>query len=167
MKPITIDVVETVCSEPYETWGPEKVQQEMSNLLAEQKDMVVFVQAVMNNLDKLSIEMGFWIFFIIYRMFRTAYGKPIKTIPLADIISAHKKTEQMFEELDNDKNTKINEVSDRLYKSQPNVWTYILQSIFQQSEDGNKMPENARGQFFIIFTTIITILDKATEEEIE
>jgi hypothetical protein len=160
-------LVKETWQEP-ENWGASKIQNEHAKLAKEQIDLEAFVFANFKNADKDIREVALWMFFMVYRMYRKAYGKPIPRIKSKSIISKHNSNIKIFESLVTAHDIMLERIAETHFTSQPEVWRYVTEALLENDEnDDVELKEDAIGEIFLLFKTIIELLDEITNTNLQ
>ncbi len=164
MQKISAEIVEKTWKEP-EGWSDEKLEEENSKLLAEQPELYSYIMYFVSEYDIDVQEVGLWIFFMVYRMYRTMYGKPIPRISEKEIISKAKETEERFESLKDDPGELLDEIEETQAIGQPEIWRYITEALMEDSsEEDVELEEEAIGELTVMYKTVVELLDEAVEK---
>ncbi len=145
----------------------DKVEKEMEKLGKSQPDLLNFVFSTTDELGDDAKEMGIYTFFVLYKMFTKAYGR-IGKATFKEIEESYEHNLSVLEQLDGADENKVLEIAEKQAEKQPNVYKYIAQTLLLQDdeEDLQISPED-RGFLFVVFMTVINILDKKISKSIE
>lgn len=166
MKFINAKLVEDTWQEP-ENWTKSKIDREHAKLIAEQRDLETFVATYISEYNEEVQGVGLWVFFMVYRMYRKAYEKPIPIINTKKILDKHKDNEHFFETLVDAHEKMINRIAETRFCSQPEVWRYITEALIESNgPEDVELTDDIIGDLFAMFKTIVELLDDATESKI-
>ncbi|MFH1123940.1 MAG: hypothetical protein V1758_09820 [Pseudomonadota bacterium] len=137
---------------------------EMMKLGKRQPDLLTFVTAFDQDLDREAMELAIYIFFVVYRMFEKGSGKKIKTISAGEIEKGWQENENLMERLGG-AHDKFFERAAKVHTSrQPYVMKYVTEAIIEAPdvEDPVALTEEDTGRLFMLLKTVVDVLDKKT-----
>ncbi len=139
----------------------DKIEGEMERLNKNQPELLSFVFSTTEELDDDAKELGIYMFFVLYKIFTKAYGR-IGKATYKEIEDSYEYNLSILEKLDGADEKKIFEIAEKEAEKQPHVYKYLAQTLLLQDDEQEDLyisPED-RGFLFIIFMTVINILDK-------
>jgi hypothetical protein len=161
---ITEEVVE-------ETWqetggfSSKRAKKEMAKVGKRQPNLLAFVAEFIKDLNMEVQGLAFYILFVIYRMFEKSASQKIKKITEEEIIHCHERNEAFIESLKGTHNRFFERIARVQLSSQPYVMKYVTETLIEAPEGHDPVPltEDDTGYLFLIFKTVVDVLNKKTE----
>lgn len=148
-------------------YTPFMLQKEMEKLNKSQPELFYFVLSSLEEADDSVREIGIYMFFVIYQMFKKAYGR-IKKVTFNDIDEAYDKNFKVLETLEHGDENAIHNFAEEEMAKQPYVMRYITEALMEEDEyEDVQLTEEDKGFLFIFLKTITDILDKNTTKTIK
>jgi len=159
---ISDDLVESTWQE-VGSFDENKARKMMMKLGDRQTDLLTFVTTSMEDLQKDAIELGVYVFYVVYRIFEKSCKTKIKRISANKIISAYEKNESMLLRLEGAHDRFFERVSEVETSKQPYVIKYVLDAIMEADKgpDPVFLSEESIGSIFLILKTVVDVLDRA------
>ncbi|HPP42396.1 MAG TPA: hypothetical protein PLJ17_10900 [Syntrophorhabdaceae bacterium] len=144
--------------------SPEMIEKEMTNLSKSQPDLLYFVLTSVEDMEDDAKELGIYLFFVIYKIFKKAYGK-IKKATYKDIEKSYDYNFGIMEHLENADEKYILDFAEKEVVKQPNVMRYLTETLMlEDPEEDFSLSTEDKGFLFLIFLTVIDILDKKSNK---
>jgi len=121
--------------------------------------MVIFTQ----DMDQDLKELAMYMFFIVYRMFEKGFKKKIRKISANEIIKCHESNEKLIEKLEGAHEKFLERIAKTQILVQPFVMKYVLETLMEmpEEEDPVELTDEDTGYLFLLFKTVIELLDQA------
>jgi len=160
MKIIEGNIVDTTWRE-VGSFSENQARQSMSKLGERQTELLSFVTTSMEELRPEAIELGIYIFFVIYRMFEKSTKVKFKRISAKKMISVFKSNEEMLSKLDIAHDKFIEKIGKIEISKQPFVMKYLVEAIMEADQDLDPvfLSEGEIGSIFLILKTVVDVLD--------
>ncbi|MCJ7594371.1 MAG: hypothetical protein MUO52_06320 [Desulfobacterales bacterium] len=142
-----------------------QAHKEMMKLGKRQPDLLAFVTAFDQDLDREAMELAIYIFFVVYRMFEKGSTKKIKMISAEEIEKCWQETQNLMKRLGGAHNKFFDRAAEVLTSRQPYVMKYVTEAIIEAPdvEDPVALTEEDTGPLFLLLKTVVDVLDKKTE----
>lgn len=166
MKQVSAQTVE-------ETWKgmgaftEEEMFERMGELGEDQPQLLAFMSQFTQDLDEAAEGLAIYLFFVVYRMFRSTYGGDMPTVTPDEVIESYEYNEKVLEGLQDAPGEFWTATAREEMASQPHVVRYVVEALFEAPEDEelkNSLSEEEEGYIFLLLKTVIDALDKKTEE---
>jgi hypothetical protein len=152
-----------------ETWqecagfSPERTQDEMVKISKSQPNLLAFMMEFTKELDQEVQELGLYLFFVIYTIFKKDSKKRIKRISPENIIKCYAENEKSIRKLEGAHEKFFERMADRQFSQQPYVMKYLVDTLMEapDEEDPINLTEDDIGYLFLLLKTVIDLLDKA------
>ncbi len=163
MNPISNQNVEDVWTE-VGGWDPVKAAQEIGQFQKNQPALVTFLFTQTENSEPTVAETGIYLLFLIYRVFEQTYGRPIPAISAQTIVSRHNANVQLVEGLEEAQESSLMREAEFSLSRQPALYQYLTESLYGASAaiDESELSREDSGFLFLLFKTIIEVIDEAT-----
>lgn len=148
-------------------FSPQTIQKEMERLNKNQPELFYFVLSSLEDTDDDVRDLGIYMFFVIYMMFKKAYGR-IKKVTFDDIDDAYNKNFKILDTIEQGDEDALMDFAEKEMAKQPYVMKYITDALMEEEDDEDvhlKMED--KGFLFIFLKTIADILDKKTTKTIK
>ncbi|MCX8110384.1 MAG: hypothetical protein N3D15_03935 [Syntrophorhabdaceae bacterium] len=146
--------------------SPAMIEEEMNKLNKNQPELLYFVLTSLEEMEDNARELGIYLFFVIYKIFTKAYGR-IKKATFKDIESSYDYNFGIMEHLEKADEQYILEFAEKEVVKQPNVMKYLTETLMMEDrEDDFYLSTEDKGFLFLIFLTVIDILDKKSNKVI-
>ncbi len=164
MKPISEEIVEETWQE-VASFTPGRADKEMTQLGEGQPDLLGFILEMTKDLDPEVYELAVYMFFNVYRMFQNTFYKKIKPISHTKIIKCYESNEKFLESLEGAHDKFFERIARMQISDQPYVMKYILETLIEahEEEDPVELSDEDIGFLFLIFKTLIDVLNKVTD----
>jgi hypothetical protein len=159
MDPIPAAIVEKTWQE-VAGFSPAGAKKEMIKLGSSQPELLAFVMESAKEMGQEVIELGIYIFLVIYRMFQNFHGK-IKKISSAEIIKCYEHNEDLMEKLESVHEKFLERVARVQISNQPYVVKYLVDALMEEGEgeEALTLTDEQRGFLFLLLKTVIDTLD--------
>ncbi len=163
MKQISEELVEDIWQE-VAMFNPSQISKGMKAASKQQPDLLAFMMEFTQDLDQEVKELAIYMFYNVYRMFNVSYQKRINKISAKDIIKCHEHNEKFMETLDGTHDKFLDRIVRIQVSEQPYVMKYVLETLFEapEEEDPVELTEEDTGYLFMLFKTVIDLLNKTT-----
>ena len=163
MEPIHETLVE-------ETWqevagfSPRRAEREMNRTAKKQRELIGFIAAYTEDLNREAAELAFYMFFTIYRMFQKSSGG-MQRITGDQIEHCLDQNEGMLERLEGAHEKFVERVAKVEASRQPFVMRYLVETLIEapDGEDPVHLSEEEIGALFLVLKTVIDALDQSLE----
>ena len=160
MEPISEEFVE-------ETWQevalltPDRAQKEMDRMGTNQPDLLAFLMASTDNVKSDVQGLGFYLAFVVYRMFE-GFRKTIKKISSKEIIAFYQDNIDLIQSLEGAHDKVLERIAEKQVSSQPYVMQYVVEALMEEPDEEGmiELTEEDRGFLFILLKTVVEVLDK-------
>jgi len=150
-----------------ETWqevadfSPIRASKEMEKVGQKQPDLLNFMVVFTQDLDPEVKELAVYMFFVVYRMFEKS-RKKIRKISEEEIEKSYESNEKLVERTAGIHEKFLERIARTQVLKQPHVMNYVLSTIMEpDEEDPIDLTEDDIGYLFILFKTVIDLLDQA------
>ena len=160
MEPIPEEIVEKTWQE-VAGFSPDRAKKEMIKIGNRQQELLTFVMESAKEMGQEVRELAIYMFLVVYRMFQEAHGK-IKKISSEEIIECYEHNEGLMERLKGAHDKFLDRVASVQTSRQPYVVKYVVDALMEdeEREDGGALTEEQKGFLFLLFKTVIDVLDK-------
>jgi hypothetical protein len=161
MEPLSENLVEKTWQEiaHYDSGRATKEMMEFGQI---QPDLLSFILEFTEDLGEQAGELGVYLLFVIYHMFKKGYGKEIKPVMAEEIIECYEENERLMEKLEKAQEEFFNRVAEVQLSPQPYVIRYVVDSLTEEpeeDEDREPMSEEEVGFLFMLLKTVIDVLN--------
>lgn len=166
MKQIPAEMVERTWKD-MGAYTEEDMFQQMGELGDDQPQLLAFMSQFTEHLDEAAEGLAIYLFFVVYRMFRSAHGGEMPTVTPDEVIEAYEYNEKVLEGLEDASGDFWTATAREEMASQPHVVRYVVEALFEAPEDEelkDSLSEEEEGYIFLLLKTVIDALDKKTEE---
>lgn len=159
MEPIPEEIVERTWQE-IAGFTPHKATKEMMKIGNRQPELLAFVMESSKEMGREVSELAIYMFVVVYRMFQKAHGK-IKKISSEEIIKCYEHNEGLMERLEGAHEKFFDRIASVQTFRQPYVVKYVVDTLMEEDEgeDALVLTEEQKGFLFILFKTVIDVLD--------
>src|SRR5262245_18957088 len=133
MQAIDEQTVESTCKE-VAGYGHAKAEEQMALLSEEQSPLLALIAAQTEDLDPGARELTIYLFFVVYAMFRRAYGKEIPQVSLDAIMSEQEETRQLIDDIERVPEESWDESMLDEQPRQPFVMRYVMEALMETEE---------------------------------
>jgi hypothetical protein len=166
MEPLSENLVEKTWQEiaDYDSGRATKEMMEFGRI---QPDLLSFILELTEDLSEQAGELGVYLLFVIYHMFKKGYGKEIKPVTAEEITKCYEENERLMEKLEKAQDEFLNRVAEVQLSPQPYVIRYVVDSLTEEPEEDDDMEplsEEEMGFLFILFKTVVDVLNLKTNE---
>ncbi|MCX7965568.1 MAG: hypothetical protein N2596_02945 [Syntrophorhabdaceae bacterium] len=148
-------------------FSPHMIQKEMEKLNKSQPDLFYFVLTSLEETDDDVRDLGIYMFFVIYMMFKKAYGR-IKKATFDDIEEAYDRNFKILKIIEQGDENAFMDFTEEEMAKQPYVMKYITDALMEEDDEEDihiKMED--KGFLFLFLKTITDILDKNATKPIK
>ena len=154
-----------------ETWqevalfSPSRGAEEMIKIGKKQPDLLAFMVSFSEELEEQAKELALYMFLVVYRIFEKGHKKKIKVLKAKEIIKFYDGNETLIEKLEHAHEKFYDRITRIQISHQPYVIKYVVDTLFEESEDKNDslcLTEEDTGAIFLMLKTVIDALDKKT-----
>ena len=160
MEPVPEEIVEKTWQE-VAGFSPDRAKKEMIKIGNRQQELLTFVMESAKEMGQEVRELAIYMFLVVYRMFQEAHGK-IKKVSSEEIIEYYEHNEGLMERLEGAHEKFLDRVASVQTSRQPYVVKYVVDALMEdeEREDGGALTEEQKGFLFLLFKTVIDVLDK-------
>ncbi len=141
-----------------------QISKGMKEVSKQQPHLLAFMMEFTQDLDQEVRELSIYMFYNVYRMFKISYQKKIIKISSKDIIKCYEYNEKFIESLNGTHDKFFDRIARVQSSEQPYVMKYVLETLFEapEEEDPVNLIEEDTGYLFMLFKTVIDLLNKIT-----
>jgi hypothetical protein len=160
MKPIPEAIVEKIWQE-VAGFSPDRAKKEMMKIGNTQPDLLAFVMESAKEMGQQVRELAIYMFVVVYRMFQRAHGK-VKKISSEEIIKCYEHNEGLMERLERAHERFVDRIASVQTSRQPHVVQYVVDALTEEDEgeDAVSLTEVQKGFLYLLFKTVIDVLDQ-------
>jgi len=161
---VAADVVESSWKE-VGSFSPGAAQRESGRVQREQPHLATYVLASTESLSPGAHELGFYIFIVILRAFRSAHGK-IRRITAGAVERTAEEIENTFSKLEGAHEAFLERAADVLGSREPYLFKYVVEALMEAPEDPDdpvELTEEERGTLFLVLATALEALRREQE----
>lgn len=164
MKPIAERLVE-------ETWqevtasDPGQAAGEMKKIGEQQPELLSFMIEFTQDLEPHAVDMGIYLFFVVYRIFEKGYEAAIPQVSADEIIECYEANASLMESLESAHYRFLERVAEVQLASQPSIIKYVVDAFFEvpEEEDSDPLSDEDIGYLFLLLKTVIDVLNRKTD----
>lgn len=153
-----------------ETWrevaqlSPSRAQKEMTNLGKAQPHLLEFVLAFTQDLSQEAMELGLYILLVVWQMFKKGFQGKMREISSKEIGQTFRAVEEAMERLEGVHERFLERIVIQHMSAQPYVMKFVLETLVETVQDEEAVPltEEDQAYLFLLFRTLIDVLDGAT-----
>jgi len=162
LKPISEEIVERTWQE-VAGFTPHKANKEMLKIGNTQAELLAFVVESSKEMGREVSELAIYMFVVIYRMFQQSQGK-IRKISSEEIIKCYERNESVMERLIGAHDKFLDRIANIQVSRQPYVIKYVADTLMEEDEgeDALELTEEQKGFLYLLFKTVIDVLDQET-----
>ena len=168
MNPISQELVD-------ETWqafagfSPARARKETIKVNKNQPNLLAFMMEFTRDLDQEVQELAIYMFYVVCRMFQKSSKKSLKRISPEEIINCYEKTERFIESLEGAHERFFERIAEVQLSEQPYVMKYVVETLMEapEEEDPVILTEDDVGYLFLLFKTVVDLLDKTTSSSLK
>ena len=168
MNPISQELVD-------ETWqafagfSPARARKETIKVNKNQPNLLAFMMEFTQDLDQEVKELAIYMFYVVCRMFQKSSKKSLKRISPEEIINCYEKTERFIESLEGAHERFFERIAEVQLSEQPYVMKYVVETLMEapEEEDPVILTEDDIGYLFLLFKTVVDLLDKTTSSSLK
>jgi hypothetical protein len=166
MEPISEELVDETWQE-FASFSPVRAQKETIKVNKNQPNLLAFMMEFTQELDQEVRELAIYIFYIICRIFQKSSKKSLKRISTEEIINCYEKTESFIESLEGIDEKFLERIAEVQMFGQPYVMKYVVEALMEAPEDEEPiaLTEEDIGYLFILFKTVVDLLDETLRRE--
>ena len=168
MEPISESLVEETWRE-FAAFSPERAEREMNRTARDQRELIGFIAAYTEDLSREATELGFYMFFTIYRMFQRGSGG-VEDIGGGQIEHWLDQNENMLQRLEGAHEKFVERIAKVEASRQPFVMRYLVETLIEapgrgagatapEGEDPVILTEEETGALFLVLKTVVDVLD--------
>ena len=145
---------------------PVQGAREMQKVAKSQPDLLAFVFEFTQDLDHEVKELAMYMYYNVYKMFQESFKKRIRKISAEKVIECFERNEDFIVSLEGTHEKFYDRIARVHLSTQPYVMKYVLDSLFEMDdeEDPVELTEDDKGYLFLIFKTVIELLNEATDK---
>lgn len=179
MEPISESLVEETWQE-FATFSPERAEREMNRTARNQRELIGFIAAYTEDLSREATELGFYLFFTIYRMFQRGAAGGVEDIDGGQIEHWLDQNENMLQRLEGAHEKFVERIAMVEASRQPFVMRYLVETLMDAPgaasgatvpvgkdgippEVGAHLNEEETGALFLVLKTVVDVLDHSLE----
>ena len=164
METITEELVDETWQETAR-FDSKQISKEIKKVGLNQPELLAFMLEFTQELDREVKELAVYMFLNVYRIFQKSFPKRIKKISVDEIIDCYEQNEKFIESLEGAHKKFHDRIARNQLSDQPYVMKYVLDTFFEESENDDSVPltEEDTGYLFILFKTVIDILNRTTD----
>jgi hypothetical protein len=140
-------------------YSPDKAVNEMIALGKKQPDLLGFITEYTKDLNKDVKELSIYMFFTIFRMFKKSSDRRIKPVMMKKILAVFDEKKKLLGKLGSVHEKMFQRIAEEQFTEQPYVLKYIVETLFEENEDGGELDEESVGSLFLLMITIVEVLD--------
>ena len=168
MNPISQELVD-------ETWqafagfSPARARKETIKVNKNQPNLLAFMMEFTRDLDQEVQELAIYMFYVVCRMFQKSSKKSLKRISPEEILNCYEKTERFIESLEGTHERFFERIAKVQLSEQPYVMKYVVEALMEapEEEDPVILTEDDVGYLFLLFKTVVDLLDKTTSSSLK
>jgi hypothetical protein len=168
MNPISQELVD-------ETWqafagfSPARARKESIKVNKNQPNLLAFMMEFTQDLDQEVQGLAIYMFYVVCRMFQKSSKKSLKRISPEEIINCYEKTERFIESLEGTHERFFERIAKVQLSEQPYVMKYVVEALMEapEEEDPVILTEDDVGYLFLLFKTVVDLLDKAMRSSLK
>ncbi len=164
MEPISEHLVEETWHEIAE-YDSGKATEEMLEFGKVQPDLLSFILEFSEDLGEQAGELGIYLLFVIYHIFRKGYGRQIGKVTADEIVACYEENERLMESLEKAQDEFFNRVAEVQLSPQPHVIRYVVDTLSEEPDEDDEtepMSEEDTGYLFMLLKTVIDVLNQKT-----
>lgn len=163
MEPIPEHLVERTRQE-VAAYSQDQAASEMRKIGEAQPELLSFMVEFTRDLPLQSIDMGIYLFFVVYRIFEKGYAGDIGQVSDDEIIACYEANADLMESLESAHYRFLERAAEVQLASQPYVIRYVIDSFFEVSDDDETDPVSDEdiGYLFLLLKTVIDVLNGKT-----
>ena len=144
---------------------PVQGAREMQKVAKSQPDLLAFVFEFTQDLDHEVKELAMYMYYNVYKMFQKSFKKRIKKISAEKVIECFERNEDFIVSLEGTHEKFYDRIARVQLSTQPYVMKYVLDTLFEMDdeEDPIELTEDDKGYLFLIFKTVVELLNEATD----
>jgi hypothetical protein len=154
-----------------ETWqetarfNPKEISKEMKKVGITQPELLAFMVEFTQDLDQGVKELAIYMFLNVYRMFQKCLQKRIRKVSSNELIDCYDHNEKFIDSLEGTHEKFYDRIARVQLSGQPYVMRYVLETFFEapEEEDPVTLTEEDTGDLFLLFKTVIDVLNKTTD----
>ena len=179
MDPISESLVEETWKE-FATFSPERAEREMDRTARDQRELIGFLAAYTEDLSREAAELGFYLFFTIYRMFQRGAAGGGVDIDGGQIEHWLDQNENMLQRLEGAHEKFVERIAMVEASRQPFVMRYLVEALMNapgancgatapageedvEPEMEVHLNEEETGALFLVLKTVVDVLDHSFE----
>lgn len=164
MEPIPESLVERTWQEVAD-YSPDQATDEMKKIGEDQPELLAFMVEFTQDLEPASIDMGIYLFFVVYRIFEKGYAGKIGQVTADEIVECYEANADLMESLESAHYRFLERAAEVQLASQPYVIKYVVDAFFEVPEDDELDPlsDEDIGYLFLLLKTVIDVLNRKTD----
>ncbi len=141
----------------------QETEAELERVANNQRDLIAFVAAYSEDLSLEAVELAFYMFFTIHRMFQKASGGELERIRGPRVERCLDQNEDLMGRLEGAHDKFIERVAKVESSRQPYVMRYLVETLIEAPEGDDAVPltEEETGTLFLVLKTVIDVLDQS------
>ena len=164
MEPISENLVEQTWQE-VAAYSPEHAAEEMKKIGEDQPELLAFMVEFTQDLDPQAIDLGIYLFFVVYRIFQKGFAGKIGQVSPDEIVACYEANADLMESLESAHYRFLERAAEVQLASQPYVIKYVIDAFFEVPEDDELDPlsDEDIGYLFLLLKTVIDVLNRKTD----
>lgn len=154
---VTEDAVEASWRE-VGAMSPERAQQHMMKLGRRQRDLLVFVTTMTEELSEAAQETAIYAFVVICRMFERSSRTSLPKARRQDIAAAFERIHEQLGRLVSADERFLERHAAVSTGSEPFVMRYVSEVLLEPDDPDAKVPDDEIGEIFICLQTVVDVL---------
>ena len=144
-----------------------RASQEMLRLGKKQPNLLGFVTAYLDGLRPDAMELGVYVFFVVYRIFEKAERGKVKQISAKCVSDAYDRNETLLMKLEGVHDRFFERIAEVQVSSQPHVMKYIVDTLMEFGEAPGEvvLTDDEIGTLFLVLKTVVESLGEAARHE--
>ena len=140
-------------------------RKEMRALGERQPELLSFMMEFTQDLDQEVKELALYMFFVVCRIFEKASVKRMKKISSQKIIKCFESNEDLLERLEGTHEKFLDRIGrTQILPVQPSVMKFVVDTLYEGPKEGDpvELTEDDTGYLFLLFKTVIDVLDQTS-----
>ncbi|HOY75168.1 MAG TPA: hypothetical protein PK749_08395 [Deltaproteobacteria bacterium] len=164
MEPIPENLVEQTWQE-VAAYTPDHASGEMKRIGEDQPELLAFMVEFTQDLEPQAIDLGIYLFFVVYRIFEKWHAGKIGQVSPDEIIACYEANADLMESLESAHYRFLERAAEVQLASQPYVIKYVVDAFFEVPEDDELDPlsDEDIGYLFLLIKTVIDVLNGKTD----
>lgn len=142
-----------------------RAQTEMQQLGKKQPNLLAFVTTYLDGLRLEAVELGIYIFYVVYKTFQKAGRGKIKRVSAKRISDAYDRNEALLTKLHGAHDRFFEQIARTEISSQPFVMRYVVEALMESGEtpDDVVLTDDEIGLLFLVLKTVVEALGETAK----